>query len=62
MPEALALLPLVGALIYGLLRGVTLLPAVRDGLADARSIYDAVSVGVLATIVLAEIFLVILYL
>lgn len=59
-PVALALLPLVGALTYGLLRGVTLLPGVRDGLADARSIYDVVSVGVVGTVVLVEVFLVLL--
>lgn len=59
-PVALVLLPLVGGLTYALLRGLTVLPGVREELAEARPVYDAVSVGLVGTVVLFEVILVVL--
>lgn len=59
-PVALAVLPLIAALTYGLLRGLTFLPAVREGIAEIRPLYDAVSVGVVATVLLTEVLVIVL--
>lgn len=59
-PVALTLLPVVGLGVYGLLRGLTLIDPVRDGLADVRGLYEATLVGTVATVAVTQVVLVLL--
>jgi uncharacterized membrane protein len=61
-PVALTLLPVVGLGVYGLLRGLTLIDPVRDGLADVRGLYEATLVGTVATVAVTQVVLVLLHL
>jgi hypothetical protein len=59
-PVALTLIPLVGLVVYILMRGVTVVVPVREALADIRWLYDAALVGTMATIVLTQVVLILL--
>jgi uncharacterized membrane protein len=59
-PVALTLLPVVGLGVYGLLRGLTLIDPVRNGLADVRGLYEATLVGTVATVAVTQVVLVLL--
>jgi len=59
-PVALTVLPLIAALTAGLLRGIALLPGVREVVVEIRPLYDALSVGVVATVLLTEVLVILL--
>ena len=59
-PLALTLVPVIGAISFGLLRVVTLVEPVREAIEEVRWAYDAALVAVVGTVALTQVLLVVL--
>lgn len=61
-PVALTLLPLLGLLVYGVMRALTMVHPVREALADVRVIYDTTLVVTVASVAVTQVVLILVHL